>query len=282
MDINPNPVSAALGAEISGVDLGGDFDDAEIAAILDAWHTYQVLVFRGQDLSQRDQLRFTERLGTVGVPLAAMPTRGPDGEDVPPGIMLVTNLRRADGSAFGQPHEGEMWFHSDMCYAEEPHKATLLYGVDLPSRGGHTCFANMYKAYENLPADTRRRIDGRTALQVHEYRRTERPSLGADMSGAPHYAHPAVITHPATGRKALFVNRLMTARIEGMTESESDALLEQLFDVAEDPAIVYEHVWRPGDLVMWDNRCTNHCRTDFPAAERRLLRRTTVGGARPA
>ena len=90
--------------------------------------------------------------------------------------------------------------------------------------------------------------------------------------------HPVVQTHPETGKKAVYVNRLMTARIEGVDAAESEALLEELFAVTEDPSIVYEHVWRPGDLVIWDNRCITHARTDFPGNERRLLRRTTLVG----
>jgi taurine dioxygenase len=161
---------------------------------------------------------------------------------------------------------------------EIPHIATMLYAVELPSSGGNTMFADMYAAYDKLRPEIRNRLDGKKALQVHDYKRTERPGRDLDLTQVGNYAHPVFITHPETGKKAVYVNRLMTARIEDMETTESDALLEELFSVAEDRSIVYEHVWRPGDLVIWDNRCITHARTDFPGNERRLLRRTTLVG----
>jgi taurine dioxygenase len=99
--------------------------------------------------------------------------------------------------------------------------------------------------------------------------------------GVPHASHPVVRTHPATGRKALYVNRLMTGYIEGLERSESDALLERMFDHQERPEFVYAHHWTPGDVVIWDNRCCLHARTDFDSSERRLLRRVTILGEKP-
>ena len=116
---------------------------------------------------------------------------------------------------------------------------------------------------------------------MHEYYRTDRPRVRDDMSDVRHFSHPIAIAHSETGRKALYVNRLMTARIDGMEEAESGALIDELLAASEDPSIVYEHVWQVGDLVMWDNRCVTHARTDFPETERRLLRRTTTEGTRP-
>jgi taurine dioxygenase len=279
MDLNP---LTPFGAEITGLDLAGELDAPAVRGILEAWHRHQVLVFRDQSLSQDDQLRFTNRLGPMGVSRNTITDAGPDGEATQPGIMWVTNLRRPDGSAYGQPHDGEMWFHSDMCYAEKPYTATILYAIELPASGGATLFADMYGAYEALPAATRLRIDGAKVLNVHEYNRLKRPSPEGERTDALQFAHPAVITHPETGRKALFVNRLMSARIEGMEPAQSEALLEELFDCSEDPARILSHVWRQGDLVMWDNRCTIHGRADFPESARRILRRTTVLGARPS
>ncbi len=267
-----------FGAEITGIDLAGDVDIAEIQ---EAWHAHQVLVFRDQSLSQDDQLRFTSRLGPMGISRNTITDAGPGGEATQPGIVWVTNLTRDDGSAYGQPHEGEMWFHSDMCYAEKPYTATLLYAIELPASGGATRFADMYGAYDALPAETRQRIQGKSVIQVHEYHRLERPSPQGERPNALQFAHPAVIMHPETGRKALFVNRLMSAQVVGMEADESEALLEELLDRSEDPAKILSHDWRPGDLVMWDNRCTIHGRADFPETTRRILRRTTVIGARP-
>ena len=268
---------APLGAEVTGLDLAQPLDDAARDAVLAAWHAHQVLVFRDQDLPPDRQVAFTARLGTPGRP--RMPQRATlDGRgDLPPEVMLVSNIR-IDGKPLGLPHDGEMWFHSDMCYAELPHDATLLYAVELPTEGGDTLFADMYAAHDRLRPALRKKLEGARALQVHDYKRIERPGRDVDLTEVPNHAHPVFVTHPDTGRKALYVNRLMTARIEGMDPAESDAVLEELFAVAEDPAIIYAHAWRHGDLVMWDNRCTTHARTDFPGDQRRLLRRTTVVG----
>lgn len=271
------PMDAPLGAQIAGLDLREPLSPDETGMVLKAWYDHQVIVFRDQDLSPDELVAFTAQLGEPGVP--RMPSQAVRDviPDLPPEVMIVSNVR-VDGKPLGLPHDGEMWFHSDMCYVEIPHTATLLYAVDLPSTGGNTMFADMYGAYDNVDSGTRNRLDGMRALQVHDYKRTERPGADLDLTEIGNYAHPIFITHPETGRKALYVNRLMTARIEGLDKAESDALLEELFDVAEDPSIVYEHVWRPGDLVMWDNRCINHARTEFPENERRLLRRTTLVG----
>lgn len=275
--LNLEKLDAPLGAEINGLDLKKMLSTDTVDAVLQAWYDNQVLVFRDQELTPQQLVDFTAQLGEPGRPRMPSQTVRDIIPDLPPEIMIVSNVR-VDGKPLGLAHDGEMWFHSDMCYAEIPHTATLLYAVDLPSEGGNTMFADMYAAYDNLKPATRDRLEGSKALQVHDYKRTERPGVDLDLSKIGNFAHPVFVTHPETGKKALYVNRLMTARIEGFDRQESDALLEELFAVGEDPAIIYEHVWRPGDLVMWDNRCITHARTDFPHEERRLLRRTTLIG----
>jgi taurine dioxygenase len=195
-----------------------------------------------------------------------------------PAVMLVSNIRE-DGKPIGALPDGEMHFHTDQCHQVAPAAATMLYAIEIPSKGGNTLFANAYKAYETLPDDIKQRLAGRRALNAYTTDSTTRSTNyeGANSS----YWHPAVRTHPATKRKALYVNRLMTREIEGLPREESDALLRMLFDHQEQPQFVYEHVWRPGDIVMWDNRCTLHARTDFSAGERRLLRRVTLIGEAP-
>jgi taurine dioxygenase len=268
------PLSPAIGAEILGVALREPIDDRLAAKLLDAWHAHCVILLRGQTLSEEDQVRFAERFG----PPAKIHT--PQFQRQHPAVMLISNIRE-DGKPIGALPDGEMHFHTDQCHQETPAKASMLYAIEIPSQGGNTLFANAYLAYETLPVDIKRRIEGRKALNAYDYdtgatiRGTEVPD------GAPAYAHPVVRTHPATGRKALYVNRLMTRRIEGLPPQESDELLDILFDHQEQPQFIYEHVWRPGDIVMWDNRCTLHARTDFSAAERRLLRRVTIRGEKP-
>jgi taurine dioxygenase len=145
-----------------------------------------------------------------------------------------------------------MHFHTDQCHRPTPAKATMLYALEVPSQGGNTLFA--YAADETLPEEIRHRIAGRRALNAYSSDETLRAAGYDDATSA--FWHPVVRTHPATGRKALYVNRLMTREIEGLPREESEAILQQLFDHQERPKFVYEHVWRPGDILMWDNRCT--------------------------
>jgi len=267
-------LSAALGAEVIDVDLRRNIDDELAARLKEVWHRNLVILLRDQELSEDDQVRFAERFGPPAVIHTKQFVRKH------PAVMLISNIRE-DGKPIGALPDGEMHFHSDQCHQERPAIASMLYAIEVPSRGGNTLFANAYAAYETLPADIKRRIEGRRALNAYDYdtAATKRGTKVAE--GVPSFAHPVVRTHPATGRKALYVNRLMTVRIEGLPEQESNELLDFLFDHQEQRQFVYEHVWRVGDIVMWDNRCTLHARTDFSADERRLMRRVTILGEKP-
>jgi taurine dioxygenase len=268
------PLSAALGAEILGVDLTEAIDDHTFAQIRDAWHQKLVILLRGQDLSEEDQVRFAERFGPPAVIHTKQFVRNH------PAVMLISNIRE-DGKPIGALPDGEMHFHTDQCHQERPAMASMLFALEVPSTGGNTLFANGYKAYEALPNGIKRRIEGRKALNAYDYE-TAAMKRGTRLAqGVPSYLHPVVRTHPAIGRKALYVNRLMTVRIEGLPAQESDELLATLFDHQERHEFIYEHVWRAGDLLMWDNRCTLHARTDFSPNERRLMRRVTILGEKP-
>jgi len=268
------PLSAALGAEIVGADLRRPLDQQSFEQILAAWHQHLVILLRNQELTEEDQVRFAERFG----PPAIIHTK--EYIRTHPAVMLISNIRE-DGKPIGALPDGEMQFHTDQCHQERPAMASMLYAIEVPSVGGNTLFANGYKAYETLPAEIKRRIEGRKALNAYDYH-TAAMKRGTRLAqGVPFYIHPVVRTHPATGRKALYVNRLMTVRIEDMAEAESDELLQLLFDHQERREFIYEHVWRPGDLLIWDNRCALHARTDFSPGERRLLRRVTILGEKP-
>jgi taurine dioxygenase len=280
IDIQVTPLSSACGAEISGVDLTKPLPDEIVRAIKDAWGKHLVLVFRGQKISQDDQLRFASYFGELGDRKKApeqLRSRAEGIQQDHQKILLVTNIK-VDGQAIGAFGDGEFWFHIDSGYSPRPYKYTFLYAIELPSTGGHTMFSNMYKAYEAVPPALKEKLKGKKALHIHEYNRAKQASLSGDISGIPHCFHPVFIAHPDTGRKTLFVDRLMTVRIEGVSGAESDAMLMQLYDIGERREFIYEHVWKLGDFVMWDNRCTIHARTDFPKNERRLLRRCTVEG----
>jgi taurine dioxygenase len=152
----------------------------------------------------------------------------------------------------------------------------MLFAMEVPSKGGDTIFANMFAAYDELPDDLKRKIEGRKALNVYDYQNAATVRGSEVKEGVPSFAHPMVKAHSATGRKALYFNRLMTDHILGMDKVESDALLDRLFDHQEQERFLYRHVWKPGDLLLWDNRSTLHARSDFDASERRKMRRTVV------
>src|SRR4029077_6243598 len=278
--IEVKPLSPACGAEISGVDLSKPLSAHEVGAIKDAWGKHLVLVFRGQKVSQDDQLRFASYFGDLGTRKKAPEALRARTEGVQQDnekVLLVSNIK-VDGVPIGAFGEGEFWFHIDSGYTPKPYKYTFLYALELPSTGGNTMFSNMYKAYEAVPAALKEKLKGKKALHIHENNRAKQASSSGDISATPHYAHPLFITHPDTGRKTLFVDRLMTTRVEGVDAAESAAMLDQLYEIGERREFIFEHVWKLGDFVMWDNRCITHARTDFPKEERRLLRRCTGEG----
>jgi len=274
------PLSPALGAEIVGLDLRHELTAGTMADILDAWHHHLVLVFREQQLSEDEQIRFARNFGVLEKRRRPSEARHEAARIKYPELtMLVSNIRE-NGKLIGSLPDGEMHFHSDFCYLEKPAKGTFLYAIEVPSQGGDTLFLNMYKAYETLPPALEAGIEGRKAVNAYLYDSPTREINGAklDLSIAPHFAQPIVRTHPETRRKALYVNRLMTWSVDGMDQTQGTALLDQLFDHIEQDQFIYAHRWRVGDLVLWDNRCTLHARTDFSNKERRLLRRNVVAG----
>jgi taurine dioxygenase len=272
------PLTRHIGAEIRGIDLRNHLDAETVKAIHQAWLDHIVLVFRGQSFSQEDLIRATGFFGEHA-PMSRPPSSFPKGyAKLLPNIMLISNIRE-DGEPIGALPDGEMHFHHDMIHNEMPHKGTLLYSVEVPSRGGDTLFASGYAAYDTLDPAVRNRLEGRKAFHHYNYGTTIRGDKTHAVEAFHEAVHPVFRTHDDTGRKAVYVNRLMTEYVVDMPKAESDELLNAVFDHAERPEFVYRHVWRVGDLIVWDNRCSSHARTDFPANERRLMLRTTVKGA---
>ncbi len=275
-------LSPSLGAEIGGIDLRQELTPATVAAIREAWHAHLVLVFRDQTLSEDEQIRIARSFGELKPRNRPKEARNETSLiQHPEFTMLVSNIRE-NGKLIGSLADGEMHFHSDFCYLEKPAAATLLYAMEIPSHGGDTLFLNMYKAYDELPAALKAQVEGRKAVNAYHYESLTRDVNAAriDLSGVPHHSQPIARTHPDTGRKALYINRLMTWSVEGMDEAEGRTLLNRLFEHIEQDRFIYTHKWHVGDLVLWDNRCTLHARTDFSDKERRLLRRHVVGGDR--
>jgi len=263
----------ALGAEVRGIDLRAPISAETAAALRAAWHQFHVLLFRDQTIEIEDQRRFVECFGEL------QPPRSRPGERANPDIMYVANVV-VDGT-LGDLPEGDMQFHTDQCYYDVVAGGAVLYALDVPRRGGNTLFGSTGRAFRTLPEALRARIEDRDVEFVYDYRQNAYHRPTAPLTNAPRAIHPAVIAHPATGQPHLFINRLMSDSIVGMPRAESEALLQQLFDHLERPEMIYEHVWQPGDVIVWDNLGTVHARTDFDPAERRVLRRMAIRGSRP-
>ena len=220
MLITIEPISDAVGAQVTGIDLCEEMSDKTFKIIHRASLKHQVLVFPGQKLEEEHQVRFTGRFGELGGRARNIPTA--EGDNVShPGTMLISNIRK-DGKPIGSLPDGEMMFHSDGAYAK-PYRYTLLFGLEIPSVGGNTLFANMYKAYENVPNPLKEKLCDSKVLQIHDYKRRERIDVyNSDISGMLQFSQPLFVTHPKTGRKALYISRLMSAKIEGLEEEESE------------------------------------------------------------
>lgn len=273
MEFKVTKLSDALGAAITGIDLSRDLGPDTVTALRKAWCDNVILVFPGQKLSEADQERFCRHFGELEV------VRSAALDPHHPHTLLITNVM--DTGMQTALEDGEMQFHYDQCYYEQPCDGSTLYALEVTKSGGNTLFANCRRAYENLPDDFKHRIDGLRALNYYDYpaHATFRPD---DFNpDAPQWTHPVVRTHDETGRKAIYVNRLMTIRIEDMGRAESDELLGRLFDAIEAPENIYEHRWQLGDLMLWDNRCSVHARTHFEPDDRRMMRRVTIRGGAP-
>ena len=286
------PSGAALAADIEGVDLADALSPETMATIKRAWGDNLVLRFRGQSLSDDDLMRFSRQFGELDwAPIAAAKIKVP-GEDryiegTPEGrqyVMVISNVIE-NGVAIGQLGAYEAIWHTDMSYIAEPPMASALYSLEVPPTGGDTGFCNMYLALETLPAELRRRIEGKVCR--HDASRNSAGELRRGYVDAPDPSqtvgadHPIVRTHPTTGRKALFLGRRRNAYIPGLSLADSEALLDALWAHATKDEFTWYQQWRAGDLILWDNRCVMHRRDGFDPATRRVMHRTQIKGDRP-
>jgi taurine dioxygenase len=272
------PLSPAIGVEVTGVDISVPLDDATADALRRAWFENSVLLIRGQTLSEDAQFAYAKLFGDVADRVRPPVEKRSYRADPDNRMQLISNRVGEDGRSLGSLGDGEMWFHTDKCYVEKPHRASLLYAVEIPPTGGHTKFVSLYRAYDLLPLALRQKLEGRRVLQVYDYTKTAVADLDQQLDDLLHYWQPIFVANPDTGRKAIYVSRLMTARIEGLKDDESRALLDEICDIIEAPENMYEHVWRVGDIIIWDNLSSLHARTDWPASEPRSLRRVTIKG----
>ncbi len=265
------PSGAALGAEVRGLDLTRPLPPGILAGLRQAWLDHLVLVFRDQPLEPAGFLAFARSIGRpVEYPFVA-------GIEGYPEIIEVKKL----------PHEsvnfGGIW-HTDTAYLGEPPMATMLLAREVPPTGGDTLFANMYRAWETLPADTKRALEHRRAVNVSSkpaVSRTRQDRLAGREAPEHQAVHPVARRHPETGRRSLYVNVAHTIRFEDASEEESAAVLESLFEHQVRDEFVFRLSWEPGTIALWDNRCTLHYPLNDYAGHRRSMHRITLGGDRP-
>jgi len=277
------PIGAPLGAEIRGIDLR-TIDQQRFEALRDAWHAHQVVLIRDQALSDQDLIAFSRRLGDLDwAPVQENGRRFVEGL---PEIYIVSNVK-VNGEAIGSLGDGEAVWHTDMSYLDVPPKASMLYALEIPPSGGNTSFCTMYGIYDAVPQSLKARIADLKIKHDGTYNSGGYVRQGVtptdDPRTSPGAVHPLVCTHPATGRRMLYLGRRRNAYLVGLSLEESEALLNELWSVVARPEFAWEHVWRVGDLVLWDNRCTMHRRDAFDPNSRRIMHRTQVkGDERPA
>lgn len=272
---------APLGADILGVDLSAGLDAGSFERIEAAFHEHAVICLRDQEMNEPQLIAFARRFGTVEVIFLTHYAHPKF-----PEIMLVSNIEEG-GRNIGHVDAGRVW-HTDMSYTATPPRATLLYAIEVPEEGGRalgdTLFASAVAAYDDLPDDMKRRLDGLRAVHRVSGRRKKTGTGKQDnplRDQQPDVIHPVIRTHPATGRKAIYVSEGECVGIVGMDDTAALPLLAELSQRVIRSKYQYRHRWRKGDLLIWDNAAVQHIALrdyEWPR-HRRLMHRITVGGA---
>jgi taurine dioxygenase len=274
-------IDAALGAEISGIDISRPISSSDLAAIEGAWRERLVVVFHGQQLSDPQLIAFSANFGELDPP-------GPNPYGEPflkehPELNVISNVVEG-GKPVGNLGDGEAVWHADMTYMEVPPKAAMLFSLEVPppEAGGNTYFANMFAAYETLPADLKKAIQGKIAVHDASMNSASMLRKGykqvTDVRQTVGAHHPLIRTEPGTGRKALFLGRRPNAYVMSLPVAESEALLDALWAHATQPRFTLCHQWKAGDLLMWNNLSVLHRRDPFDPNTRRVMHRSQIKG----
>ncbi|MDF1790866.1 MAG: TauD/TfdA family dioxygenase [Thalassobaculaceae bacterium] len=278
--LQARPLTSVVGAEITGIDLG-DVSDAHFAFVREAFDRFAGLLFRDQDLTPDQLVAFSRRFGDLDH--APVMENGRTAVPGLPEVYLVSNIKGSDGKEIGSLGSGEAVWHTDMSYLAAPPDISMLHAIEVPPAGGDTWLCGMNAAYQALPEDLKRRVEGLRIKHDGTYNSGGYVRQGVtptdDPRESPGTYHPVVIAHPHTGQPLLYLGRRRMAHIEGLGLAESEALLDELWSYATQEKSAYRHNWRIGDVLMWDNRATMHRRDPFDASARRLMRRTQVKGA---
>jgi taurine dioxygenase len=278
------PLVDGIAAEIDALDLSSGISDTDFAVLYQAWLDHPVLRFHNQSLTDPQLQEFSERFGPLDpAPVGKLlPDQSP--ADIPR-ITVISNILD-NGKPIGGLGSGEAQWHTDISYVEEPAKASALFAIEIPaSGGGDTHFCNMYAAYEHLPESLKDRLVGTRIKHDAAHTSTGDLRRGHSPSPSPRDApgefHPVIRTHPESGRKALFIGRRLDAWVEGLSLSDSEALLNEIWSYVALDEDCWVQRWHVGDLVLWDNRAVMHRRLAFDPSERRLMHRTQVHGDKP-
>jgi taurine dioxygenase len=282
MSIETRPLTDHFGVEAMGVDLAAPMTDATFEALRRAFVDAGVMLIRNQDhLTPADQVRFSARFGPLESHVLGQFTL--PGQ---PEIFVVSNIVE-DGRHIGA-HGGSKQYHSDLAYLAAPSLGSIFRCLECPKEGGETAFISMAAAYDALPGNIRMRLETLSAEYDYawgydqRHAKTRGPLSAEQRAKTPPIAHPAVIAHPETGRPALFLSDIWIRRFGGLSEAETEALLDAVMAIAAAPDAEYRHQWQPGDVVLWDNRSTMHKACPFDETNtRRLMHRTTIQGTPP-
>lgn len=266
-----HPVTPSFGAEVSDLDLGTLCEPGVLAELEKAWLDYKVLFFRDQGhITTEQHVAFCRQFGELEIHPFAPPKPG-----YPEVLLVVANEARKGN---------ENTWHSDVTWRAEPSRGSMLRAIEVPPCGGDTLFSDMERAYEGLSPELQARLEGLTAM--HDLLYVAGTIVGPDAAKAmtetyPPVGHPVVRTHPATGRRSLYVNAAFTTHIVGLHRDESEMLLQYLYRQAAVPEHQCRLRWAPGTVALWDNRCVQHYAVSdyWPAS--RLMERVTIVGDRP-
>jgi taurine dioxygenase len=277
--IEVRKLGGPLGAEVRGINPALPFTPEQAAQVEQAFLDHLILRFRDAPLTAEQLRNFGRHFGPLREHVAK-DYRHPE----IPEIVIMTN-QDAKGNYDRVGAERGVGWHSDGTFEAVPPKATLLHAVALPDRGGNTVFANMYLAYDTMPQDLKRRVEGRTALFRLRGRKHQTQGIVAadDLRRMTDVEHPVIRVHPQTGKKSVFVNPHHTLSIVGLSGEDSDALLEEIFEWCSRDEFQWEQEWQPADTIMWENRSAWHSgRADYPKDQLRKFLRTTICEREPA
>jgi alpha-ketoglutarate-dependent taurine dioxygenase len=269
-----------FGTEIVGIPPDLEVSDEAFSWIEQAWFDHSILLLRGLSMTPEQHIAFTKRFGPLHIMKEHLNATLPG----LPEVFVVSNATK-DGKPIGLKRAGE-GFHTDGEDKRIPNAGSFLYAIEVPPERGDTLFVDMYAVYDALPADIKRQLIGKRArfsrIDMHNVHYPLLPALTeAQKRDRPDVWHPLLREHPRTGRTSLYIGR-WACDVDGMAPEEGRALIQYLVKFAQQPRFIYRHVWKVGDAVLWDNRCTQHCATGFDDQKHvRIMYRTTLEGDIP-